>query len=62
MLVICSEDKTLKLFDISELPTKLPKTIQVLESLHTHGILTIGFSSDNFILASAGYDKQVIVY
>jgi len=30
VLAACSWDKTLKLFDISELPKKLPKMIQTL--------------------------------
>lgn len=56
MLVACTYDKILKLFDISELPTKLPKTIQAIESLHTDYIRAISFSSDNLLHASAGND------
>lgn len=34
MLVAYSWDRTIKFFDISELPTKLPKLIQIQENLH----------------------------
>jgi len=61
-LTACSDDKNIKLFDISELPAITPKLIQVPKSEHTNSVYSISFSSDNFLLASAGTDKQLIIY
>jgi len=61
MLAVCSY-KTIKLFDISELSTKIPELIQSIFNTHTDEILTIGFSSDNVLFASAGSDKALILY
>jgi len=62
VLAACSDDKTVKLFDISELPAKTPKLIQTFQTAHTAGILSLSFSSDNLLLASAGNDKHMIIY
>jgi len=62
MLAACSEDITVKLFDISELPAETPKLIQALQAAHTAGIISLSFSSDDLLLASAGRDKDLIVY
>jgi len=62
VLAVCSGDKTIKLFDISELPTTIPSLVQSISNPHTNEILSIGFSSDNVLFASAGYDKTLILY
>jgi len=62
VLAACSEDKTVKLFDISELPAQTPKLIQTFQTAHTAGINSLSFSNDNLLLASAGTDKLLIVY
>jgi len=62
VLAACSEDNTLKLFDISELSAKTLKLIQAFQTAHTAGIASLSFSSDNLLLASAGDDKHLIVY
>jgi len=62
VLAACSSDKTIKLFDISELSTKSPQMIQSVSTTHTSYINSIGFSSDNMLFASAGNDKTLILY
>jgi len=62
VLAVCSSDKAIKLFDISELPTTIPSLIQSISNPHTSEIFSIGFSSDNMLFASAGADKTLILY
>jgi len=62
VLTACSRDKTVKLFDISELPAKTPKLVQAFQTAHTADIMSLSFSSDNLLLSSAGEDKNLIVY
>jgi len=65
MMAACSNDLTVKIFDISELSLKEPKLIQTITTKHmsvddllsNDGVLSISISSDNFLLASAGADK-----
>jgi len=60
-LAVCSNDKTIKFFDISELPNKTPTLIQSISTTHSSCIFSIAFSSDNLLFASAG-DKTLILY
>lgn len=73
MLAVGSEDKSIKIFDISQLiqiqnsdiPKNASSTISMLsesKNLHSKWIQSIAFSTDDLLLASAGYDHQLIIY
>lgn len=60
MLALCSADKTIKLFDISQLSNKNPNSsVRLLVSStnqHSSGINSIAFSTDSQLMASVGED------
>jgi len=62
VLAVCSDDTTIKLFDISEIPTTTPKLIQSISNTHQEEIISICFSSDNMLFTSVGSDQALILY
>jgi len=62
VLAVCSTDKTIKLFDISELPGATPKLVQSISNSQNSNIVSISFSSDNVLFASVGNDKALTLY